>query len=68
MSDFWKNIIRYPRFFFSSLVGSLLVILTPFRNLFKTLKFRIVLGFGILAFAFSLYSVIANMANLGDIS
>jgi hypothetical protein len=35
MSDFWNNISRYPRFFISSLVGSVLVILAPLRNLFK---------------------------------
>ena len=38
MSDFWKNISRYPRFFISSLAGLILVILAPFRNLFKTKK------------------------------
>jgi hypothetical protein len=27
---FWNNISRYPRFFISSLVGSVLVILAPF--------------------------------------
>ena len=42
MSDFWTNISRYPRFFISSIAGLILVILAPFRNLFKISKFRIV--------------------------
>jgi hypothetical protein len=42
MSDFWTNISRYPRFFISSLAGLILIILTPFRNLLKIKKFRIV--------------------------
>ena len=41
MNDFWKNISRYPRFFISSLIGLILIILTPFKNLFKVKKFRI---------------------------
>ena len=50
MSDFWNNVSRYPRFFVSSLVGSLLVILTPFKNLLKIPKFQalVILGFFIL--------------------
>jgi hypothetical protein len=43
MNDFWNNISRYPRFFISSLAGLILVILTPFRNLFKIKKFRFIL-------------------------
>jgi hypothetical protein len=43
MNDFWNNISRYPRFFISSLAGLILVILTPFKNLFKIKKFRIIL-------------------------
>ena len=41
MNDFWNNISRYPRFFISSLAGLILVILTPFKNLFKIKKLRI---------------------------
>jgi len=42
MNDFWNNILRYPRFFISSLVGLILVIITPFRNLFKIPKLRLI--------------------------
>jgi hypothetical protein len=43
MNDFWNNISRYPRFFISSVAGLILVILTPFKNLFKIKKLRIIL-------------------------
>ena len=38
MNDFWNNILRYPRFFISSVSGLILVILTPFINLVKLLN------------------------------
>ena len=41
MNNFWNNIVRYPRFFISSLIGLLLIILTPFKNLFKKRNLRI---------------------------
>mgnify|MGYP003390066356 FL=1 len=64
MSDFWKNISRYPRFFISSLAGLILVILAPFRNLFKTKKFRFL--FPIVSFLVILifYKIILAMAGL----
>jgi Protein of unknown function (DUF751) len=64
MNDFWNNISRYPRFFISSVAGLILVIITPFKNLFKIKKLRI---FVILGFIFSvgiLYFIILNMAGL----
>ena len=61
MNDFWNNISRYPRFFITSLAGSILVILAPFRNLFKVPKLRIFLIIGFLLFMLLLYLVIQNM-------
>ena len=57
MSDFWNNISRYPRFFISSVIGLALVIITPFRNLFKIPKLRIflvILIFGIIGILFTI--------------
>nr|QXM17705.1 hypothetical protein ycf33 [Chaetoceros tenuissimus] len=64
MNDFWANIVRYPRFFISSLVGLILVILTPFRNLFKNPKSRIVVILFTLIFLLSLYFILINMVGL----
>jgi hypothetical protein len=64
MNDFWNNILRYPRFFISSLAGLILVILAPFRNLFKIPKLRIFLIFFIIVFFISLYFILTNMLSL----
>ena len=64
MSDFWNNISRYPRFFISSLAGLILVILAPFRNLFKIPKFRILVILGLLLFLLVLSFTIKNMVAL----
>jgi len=64
MNDFWNNISRYPRFFISSLAGLILIILTPFQNLFKIKKFRFVLFIFFLLFIIILYNIIVNMIGL----
>ena len=64
MNDFWNNISRYPRFFISSLIGLILVILTPFKNLFKVPKFRILILIFLSLFMILLYNIIKNMTGL----
>jgi len=64
MNDFWTNILRYPRFFVSSLLGLLLVILTPFRNLFKNPQSRVFVIVLILLFGFILFLILKTMVGL----
>jgi hypothetical protein len=64
MNNFWTNIVRYPRFFISSMMGLILVLLTPFRNLLKTPKLRWFVILFILIFIMSLYFIIINMVGL----
>jgi Protein of unknown function (DUF751) len=64
MSDFWTNLSRYPRFFISSMVGLILVILTPFRNLFKIKKFRILVPILLILFIIILYLILTSMTGL----
>ena len=64
MNNFWTNIVRYPRFFISSMVGLILIILTPIRNLFKTPKLRLFLILFSLVFIISLYFIIRTMVGL----
>jgi hypothetical protein len=61
MNDFWTNVSRYPRFFISSLVGLILVIIAPFRNLFKIKKFRFAIPIIIIATLSLLYIILSNM-------
>ena len=67
MNNFWNNVLRYPRFFISSVVGLIIVILTPFKNLFKIRKLRIFLVIFFLLFIGILYGVIVNMTALKNI-
>ena len=64
MNDFWNNIIRYPRFFIIILFGLILVILTPFRNLFKIPKFRILLIISFFLLILLLYTILRSMIAL----
>lgn len=64
MNDFWNNISRYPRFFISSLVGLILVILAPLKNLFKIKKLRVFVILGFLLFIISLYIILRSMVGL----
>ena len=64
MNDFWINISRYPRFFISSLAGLILVILAPFKNLFKIPKLRIFLFISFIIFCLGLYLIIQTMTGL----
>jgi hypothetical protein len=43
MPDFWENILRFPRFFFSSILGLVLTIVGPFFNLLKSPQTTIIL-------------------------
>jgi hypothetical protein len=43
MPDFWENILRFPRIFFSSILGLLLTIIGPFFNLLKSPQTTIIL-------------------------
>nr|YP_010241955.1 hypothetical protein LWB66_pgp028 [Coscinodiscus wailesii]QTI82870.1 hypothetical protein [Coscinodiscus wailesii] len=61
MNNFWNNIFRYPRFFISSFIGLILVILNPFRKIFKVTKLRSLLFLFILLLFISLYNIIKNM-------
>ena len=64
MNDFWNNILRYPRFFISSLIGLILVILAPFRNLFKVPKLRVFVILFMVLCLVSLYFILTNMLSL----
>jgi hypothetical protein len=64
MNDFWNNISRYPRFFISSLAGLILIILAPFKNLFKIKKLRIFVIISFILFIVLLYLIIRNMTGL----
>lgn len=58
--DFWDNILRYPRFFLSSMLGLFLVVVTPLIKLFKELPNKKVFFF----LFFSIFGIFAWTLNL----
>jgi len=34
MVNFWENVLRYPKFFISSVIGLMVIIISPVRKLF----------------------------------
>ena len=64
MNDFWNNISRYPRFFISSLIGLILIIVAPFRNLFKIPRLRILGVAGLISILGILYVILQKMVGL----
>jgi hypothetical protein len=64
MNNFWTNLGRYPSFFISSMIGLILLILRPFKNLFKTPKLRWFVILFSLIFIVSLYFIIRKMVGL----
>ena len=64
MNNFWSNIVRYPRFFISSMIGLILIILNPFKNLFKIPKLRWFVILLSLIFLVSLFFITQKMLGL----
>nr|ATN40670.1 hypothetical protein [Gomphoneis minuta var. cassieae] len=64
MNDFWNNISRYPRFFVSSMVGLVFVILTPVKTLVKVKKFQSIVIIGFIVIFIILYKVLLTMTGL----
>jgi len=61
MNDFWKNISRYPRFFISSLIGLILVVLAPLKNLVKFKQSQFFLPIFSILVVFLFYSILKEM-------
>ena len=64
VNNFFKNISRYPRFLITSTFGSILIILTPFKNLLQKTQSRFILIFIILVILINLHYIISNMLGL----
>nr|YP_010418101.1 hypothetical protein Ycf33 [Sargassum polycystum]YP_010418196.1 hypothetical protein Ycf33 [Sargassum plagiophyllum]USF18319.1 hypothetical protein Ycf33 [Sargassum polycystum]USF18414.1 hypothetical protein Ycf33 [Sargassum plagiophyllum] len=42
---FWDNLLRYPRFFISSMFGLILILLSPFINQSKKVNRKVIFFF-----------------------
>lgn len=58
--NFWNNILRYPRFFISSIIGLVLVLINSVLKTFKTLPDKRILLFFLL-FCFGILTLVLNL-------
>lgn len=58
--NFWNNILRYPRFFISSIIGLVLVLINSVLKTFKTLPDKRILLF-LLLFCFGILTLVLNL-------
>jgi hypothetical protein len=64
MSDFWENVLRFPRFFISSTLGLILIIIGPFFNLLKRPQTSLLLFLIVSVTIFFLIFTLKAMLNL----
>lgn len=57
--NFWDNLLRYPRFFISSMVGLLLILISPLIQLAKEIPNKTVFFLG-LFFSFGVLLLTIN--------
>lgn len=55
----WHNLFRYPRFFFSSIIGLFLIILNPFISIIKQVQKRDSNGFYFILIFSIFFSILA---------
>lgn len=61
--NFWDNLLRYPRFFISSMIGLFLVLLTPIIRLSKEIPNKKLLFLLFLSLVISVLWVLNQMIN-----
>jgi len=64
MNNFWENIARYPRFFISSMIGLLLILISPFQKLLRTTTGKIIFGFSFLGIISFLTLTLKSMLDI----
>lgn len=60
---FWDNLLRYPRFFISSMIGLLLVVINPIINQLKKFNDKKIIYLFLLSSLITLFWVLKEMLN-----
>lgn len=61
---FWDNLLRYPRFFISSMIGLILVLINPIISLLKNFKDKKVIVFFFISILITLFYILKEMLNI----
>ena len=64
--NFWDNLLRYPRFFLSSMIGLILVLITPIIKLYKEIPNKKLFFFLFLISVSALVWVLNEMMDLNN--
>ena len=64
MNNFWENIARYPRFFISTMLGLLLILISPFQKLLRTTVGKIIFGVSIIGIGCFISITLKNMLDI----
>lgn len=60
---FWDNLLRYPRFFISSMIGLILVVINPIINQLKKFNDKKIIYIFLLSSLITLFWVLKEMVN-----
>nr|YP_009182622.1 hypothetical protein LEIZ165 [Undaria pinnatifida]YP_011002549.1 hypothetical protein V2388_pgp014 [Undaria peterseniana]AKG50047.1 hypothetical protein LEIZ165 [Undaria pinnatifida]AMM05511.1 Ycf33 [Undaria pinnatifida]UXC96958.1 hypothetical protein ycf33 [Undaria pinnatifida]UXC97096.1 hypothetical protein ycf33 [Undaria pinnatifida]UXC97234.1 hypothetical protein ycf33 [Undaria pinnatifida] len=58
---FWDNLLRYPRFFISSMLGLILILLTPIIEQLKKFKDKKIIYFFLISILITLFYILKEM-------
>ena len=58
---FWDNLLRYPRFFISSMIGLILILINPIISLLKNFKDKKVIVFFFISILITLFCILKEM-------
>nr|YP_009730858.1 hypothetical protein Coka_130 [Cladosiphon okamuranus]QAY81094.1 hypothetical protein Coka_130 [Cladosiphon okamuranus] len=60
---FWDNLLRYPRFFISSMIGLILVVINPIINQFKKFNDKKIIYLFLFISLITLFCILKEMLN-----
>lgn len=60
---FWDNLLRYPRFFISSMIGLILVVINPIINQLKKFNDKKIIYIFLLGCIITLFWILKEMLN-----
>lgn len=60
---FWDNLLRYPRFFISSMIGLILVVINPLINQLRKFNDKKIIYFFLLSSLITLFWILKEMLN-----
>nr|YP_011006099.1 hypothetical protein V2484_pgp014 [Dictyoneurum californicum]WAM63103.1 hypothetical protein [Dictyoneurum californicum] len=61
---FWDNLLRYPRFFISSMLGLVLILLTPIIEQLKKFNDKKIIFFFFISILITLFCILKGMLSI----